>query len=85
MVNQYHPDKIFPPTLTLNEKLAEMGLSAEALAQRMEMPLEQVLAMLAGTLAIDEEMALALEQVTEISEEFWLNSQRRYEAYIDKK
>ena len=81
-VNQYFPDVVFHPGITLDEKLQEMGISIKEFALRTDKPEKTVIAVLKGDSSLTSEMAILFENVTRIPAQFWINKQARYNEYI---
>ncbi len=79
--NQYHPDKVFPPSVTLNEKLEEMGISAQDLAKSLGESEELISLLLEGKMAISARMAQSIARVTGIPAAFWISKSQRYDEY----
>ena len=77
--NLYIPKNVSHPGTTLNEKLKEMGLSAKEFAGLISQPEETVNAIIKGDSPITQELAVAFENVTKISANFWINRQRNYD------
>lgn len=80
--NQYYPDVVFHPSISLKEKLDEMGMSNKEFALRTEKPEKTITAILKGESSITPEMAVLFEKVTQIPAQFWMNKQARYNEYI---
>jgi len=83
--NQYIPQIFFHPGETLAEKLEEMGMNSKEFAVRIGKPEKTINAVLEGKSAITPELAVQLENVTQIPARFWLNSQRDYDEFKAKK
>lgn len=81
-VNQYKPDLVFHPATTLNEKLEEMGMSRKEFAVRTGKPEKTIIAVLKEESSLTPEMAILFENVTQISAQFWINKQARYNEYV---
>ena len=71
-----HPGEI------LVEELEELGLTAGAFAEALDMPRDQVEAILEERLAITAETALRLSRYFGTSAEVWLNLQKGYELRV---
>ena len=80
-LNEYFPEEVFHPSVTLNEKLYEMGMSRKEFALRTGKPEKTIVAVLQGTSSITPEMAILFENVTKIPAHFWINKQSRYNEY----
>lgn len=79
--NQYFPQSVFHPCVTLNEKLEEMGMGPKEFAVRTGKPEKTIIAILKGESAITPDMAVQFENVLRIPAHFWLNSQRLFDEY----
>ncbi len=66
------------PGLVLAEQLAELGLSAAALARQLQVPATRVSGILNGSRSISVDTALRLAHFFGTSAEFWLNLQQSY-------
>ena len=80
--NQYIPDVVFHPAITLKEKLDEMGMSQKEFAIRTGKPEKTINAILKEDSSVTPEMAVLFENVTRIPAKFWINKQARYNEYI---
>lgn len=85
LANQYKPDIVFHPATTLNEKLGEMGMSIKEFALRTGKPEQTIIAVLKEERSLTPEMAILFENVTQISAQFWINKQARYNEYVARK
>ncbi len=83
--NEYFPDIVLHPSVTLNEKLKEMGISNKEFAARTNKPEKTIVAVLKGKSSITCDMAVAFENVTCIPAKFWINKQSRYNEYVARK
>ena len=68
-----HPGEI------LNDELAELGMSATALAHALAVPTNRVTAILKGQRGITADTALRLSRYFGTSPELWLNLQKTFE------
>ncbi|MDQ2655437.1 MAG: HigA family addiction module antitoxin [Chloroflexota bacterium] len=68
-----HPGEI------LTEELAFLDFSAPALARDLDVPIDQIAAILRGEQGITADMALRLSRWLGTSPELWLTLQSRYE------
>lgn len=68
-----HPGEI------LRDELAEIGLSANALAKALDVPANRVTAILNGQRGVTADTALRLAQFFGSSAEFWMNLQQSYD------
>lgn len=71
-----HPGKI------LRERLAEMELSANALASCLRVPTNRVTSILKEQRSITADTALRLEKYFGTSAEFWMNLQSTYDLMM---
>lgn len=79
--NQYSPQIVFHPGVTLAEKLEEMKMSIKEFSVRTGKPEKTVIAVLNGESSITSEMAVVFENVLEIPAHFWMNRQRSYDEF----
>lgn len=63
----------------LKEEMAELGLSARALASALDTPVNRVTQILRGQRSVTADTALRLGRYFGSSAEFWLNLQKLYE------
>jgi addiction module HigA family antidote len=66
----------------LAEQLAEMGMSAAALARMIRVPTNRITEILNGRRAVTGDTALRLGHFFGTSPEFWLNLQKLYELRL---
>ena len=71
-----HPGEI------LADELAEIGMSAEALARELRVPGNRISQIIAGKRAITADTALRLGHWFGMSPEFWLNLQKSFELRV---
>ena len=71
-----HPGKF------LADELAELGMSAAALAQILHVPPNRIYQILSGKRALTADTALRLSRWLGTSSEFWLNLQKLYELRL---
>ncbi len=67
------------PGEVLADELAELNISAAALARELHVPANRISQIVAGKRAMTADTALRLEQWLGISADFWMNLQKRYE------
>ena len=72
------PDWTVPPGSMLEEKIAEMGLTVEAMAAKIELIPTEARRLLEGDIALTVELADKLEELTGISHEVWNNWEQTY-------
>lgn len=70
------------PGVHLAEELAELGLTAAALARQIDVPVNRITAILNGQRSISADTALRLGHWFGTSAEFWLNLQKLYELRV---
>ena len=80
--NQYFPQSIPHPGLTLEEKLEEMGMGPKEFALRTGKPEKTISAVLKGDSSITADMAIQFENVTKIPAHYWMKHQSGYDEYI---
>lgn len=85
IVNQYHPDFMYPPGETLKEILDERGLSEHDFAVRLGWTLKRLRAVLRGAAEITSPIAGQLEAELGVPAHFWLVHQKRYNEYLAAK
>lgn len=81
-INQYFPQVVFHPGVTLEEKLQEMSMGPKEFGIRTGKPEKTIYAIIKGESSISADMAVQFESVTKIPAHFWLNSQRAFDEYL---
>jgi len=71
-----HPGEI------LGEELAELGLTAEALASALAVPGDRITAILHGKCGISADTALRLSRYFGTTPQLWLNLQKTFELRV---
>jgi HTH-type transcriptional regulator / antitoxin HigA len=84
-LNQYQPNVVFHPGITLKEKLEEMKMSNKDFALRTGKPEKTIIAVLKGESSLPADMAILFEKVTHIPVSFWINKQTNYNEYVARK
>jgi HTH-type transcriptional regulator/antitoxin HigA len=79
------PDVAIPAGETLAEEIAARGLSQTELARRMKRPVQAVNEIVRGKKAITATTALQLEDVLEISADFWLRLEAAYQLNVARR
>jgi addiction module HigA family antidote len=79
--NQYFPQTVLHPCVTLSEKLEEMGMGPKEFALRTGKPEKTITAILKGESSVTPDMAVQFENVLRIPAHFWINKQRSYDEY----
>jgi len=72
------PDWTVPPGFMLEEKIAEMGLTVEAMAERIELTPTEARRLLEGEIVLTDDIADKLEGLTGITHEVWNNWEHTY-------
>lgn len=80
--NEYLPESVSHPGITLAEKLEEIGMSQKEFAVRTGKPEQTIVKVINGDSAITPDMAVQFEDVLRIPASFWLNRQRTYDEAI---
>lgn len=76
--NEYNPDRVTHPGVTLSEKLDELEMGPKEFAVRTGKPEKTISMILTGRSSITPEMAVLFEDVLKIPADFWLNRQKQY-------
>lgn len=79
--NEYLPQEVSHPGLTLAEKLQELSMGNKEFAIRVNKPEKTITAVTKGNSSITAEMAVKFEDVLKIPASFWLSRQRRFDEY----
>lgn len=79
--NEYFPQSIPHPGVSLSEKLEEMGMGPKEFAVRTGKPEKTVTAILKGSSSITPDMAILFEKVLLIPASFWLTKQQRFDEF----
>ena len=74
----FQPDWAVPPGSMLEEKIAEMGLTVESMATKIELTPLEARRLLEGEIVLTVEIADKLEDLTGISHEVWNNWEQTY-------
>jgi HTH-type transcriptional regulator / antitoxin HigA len=80
---QFDPDWASPPGETIADLLEERGWTQEQLAQKMEIPADQVASLLVGNQPITIELARRLERTIGGSATFWLTRESNFRRNED--
>lgn len=84
-INNYQPESVSHPGVTLAEKLEELGMSNKELAVRTGKPQETISKVIHGKSAITPQMAQLFEEVMGIPSRFWLERDRVYQEYLARR
>lgn len=80
--NEYAPQTVTHPGVTLKEKLDELGMSQKEFAIRTGKPEQTVVKVIDGQSALTPDMAVQFEAVLGIPARFWLNRQQQYDEAV---
>ena len=80
--NEYAPQTVTHPGITLREKLGEMGMSQKEFAVRTGKPEQTIVKVINGESALTPDMAVQFESVLRIPANFWLKRQHQYDEAI---
>lgn len=80
--NEYVPQTVTHPGVTLKEKLDELGMSQKEFAVRTEKPEQTIVKVIDGRSALTPDMAVKFESVLGIPATFWLNRQQQYDEAV---
>jgi HTH-type transcriptional regulator/antitoxin HigA len=84
-MNEYFPEEVLHPGVTLSEILEELEMSRKEFALRTSKPEKTIIAILRGSSSITPEMAVLFENTTKIPAHFWINKQSRYNEFKARK
>lgn len=80
--NEYVPQTVTHPGVTLKEKLVELGMSQKEFAVRTGKPEQTIVKVIDGKSALTPDMAVKFESVLGIPATFWLNRQQHYDEAV---
>ncbi|MBL7934890.1 MAG: ImmA/IrrE family metallo-endopeptidase [Bacteroidia bacterium] len=80
--NEYFPQSVPHPGLTLVDKLDELGMGPKEFALRTGKPEKTIIAIIKGKSSITPDMAVLFENVLHIPAHYWLNRQQRFDESI---
>lgn len=83
--NEYSPQTVSHPGITLAAKIQEMGMSVREFSLRASKPEKTIQAVLRGDSSITPDMAVIFENVTGIPAHFWMSRQRNYDEFLARK
>ncbi|HPW36825.1 MAG TPA: HigA family addiction module antitoxin [Syntrophorhabdus sp.] len=81
-LNQYFPDTVTHPGVTLDEKLSEMRMSQKEFALRSGKPEKTISQVISGQSSITPDMAVVFEKVLGIPASFWMKRQQLFDEAI---
>lgn len=79
----FDPDYAVPPGQTLLEIVMHFGKSRAWLSVRLDLPRIVVDQIIAGEIPISENLAVGLESVTGVPQDFWLSLEENYRKQLD--
>ncbi len=80
--NEYIPQTVSHPGLTLREKLEELGMSQKEFAVRTGKPEQTIVKVINGESSLTPDMAVQFESVLGIPANFWLKRQQNYDEAV---
>jgi HTH-type transcriptional regulator/antitoxin HigA len=80
--NEYFPETVTHPGLTLLAKLKELGMGNKEFSVRVKKPEQTITAITQGKSSITAEMAVKFEDVLKVPASFWLSRQRKYDEFV---
>jgi Plasmid maintenance system antidote protein len=80
----FEPNWVSVPGTTINAVLQEKGISYTDFSKRGNWSVETVNKIISGELAINEEIALTLQNILGSSKDFWLSRQSNYDQRLKK-
>lgn len=81
-LNQYFPDTVTHPGVTLDEKLTEIGMSQKEFALRTGKPEKTISLVISGQSSITPDMAVVFEKVLGIPASFWMKRQQLFDEAV---
>jgi HTH-type transcriptional regulator / antitoxin HigA len=82
--NEYIPQTVSHPGLTLREKLVELGMSQKEFAVRTGKPEQTIVKVINGESSLTSDMAVQFELVVGIPANFWLKRQQNYDEAVTR-
>ncbi|NQX81556.1 MAG: hypothetical protein HRT66_06140 [Flavobacteriaceae bacterium] len=79
--NEYSPQVVSHPGLTLAEKLQELNIDSKEFAIRVNKPEKTIIEVTKGNISITKEMSIKFESALKIPASFWLSRQRLFDEY----
>jgi addiction module HigA family antidote len=76
--NEYRPQSVTHPGVTLKAKIEEMQMSISDFAKRACLSEDTIAALTDGKISITTDIANALQAATNIPASFWMNRQKNY-------
>ncbi len=75
---RFQPDYKVAPGKTVLEFMEERGWSLELVSAQLRLTLADLQSLLFGDLPITQELASSLEELTQVSAEFWMRLEANY-------
>ncbi|MGC0950894.1 ImmA/IrrE family metallo-endopeptidase [Pantoea agglomerans] len=79
----FSPDRVSPPGDTIIDLMDEHGLSDEELSKKIGLPTLKGQQLLRGDMHLNECMALRLQDIFDVSVDFWLKREGAYRKHIE--
>lgn len=79
----FSPDRVSPPGDTIIDLMDEHGLTDEDLSKKIGVSISKGQQLLRGHIPLNESMALRLQDIFNVSVEFWLKREGAYRKHID--
>ncbi len=76
---KFSPDYAVPPGETLREILDDRRVAPAELARQTDLTVEQVRQILTGEVPLSHDVALRIDQVTDVPHRFWMNLESNYQ------
>ena len=80
--NEYIPQSVTHPGLTLREKLEELGMSQKEFSVRTGKPEQTIVKVINAESSLTPDMAVQFESVLAIPANFWLKRQQNYDEAV---
>lgn len=82
IMNEYNPEYVSHPGITLLDALEEKGWTQKEFAIRMGRPINKINEIIKGKIAITPDTSFRLERVLGISASFWNSRQKNYDEFL---
>jgi HTH-type transcriptional regulator/antitoxin HigA len=83
--NQYEPDEVTSPGVTLSDTIEALGMSQAELSERLGKAKKTINEIIKDKQRITPDTALDLERVLGVPASFWLNRQGRYDEFVARR
>ena len=84
-VNQYGPDCVSPPGVTIEELMLVSGLKLSELAVKLGLPLGRAVRLTSGEMPLTSDIAQKLAGIFNVPAEFWVRRELIYREYLLRK